>query len=262
MIAMSSFKDKKILITGGLGHIGRSLLDILASEGAHLIIVDKARDTIATDLKVKYELIGAQFDILDVDLMNPESFQQILNTLNGKLKSLDHIVNLAAFYDKAKGWGVPFEEEGYDAWIKVLKVNVVAPFFLIQALKPLLSKSCDPSIVNVSSMYGSIGPDHRLYEGTGMTNPCVYSVSKAGLNQLTRWLSTVLAPNIRINTVSPGGVERGQPREFIDRYNARTPLKRMCTDREAAEVIAFLLSSKSSYITGQNIVVDGGWTVW
>jgi NAD(P)-dependent dehydrogenase (short-subunit alcohol dehydrogenase family) len=107
------------------------------------------------------------------------------------------------------------------------------------------------------------GPDNRLYEGMeGVGNAAAYAASKGGILQLSRWLATSLAPSVRVNAISPGGIERGQDPTFIDRYAARTPMGRMGTEDDLKGAIAFLSSDLSTYVTGQNIVVDGGWTAW
>ena len=118
------------------------------------------------------------------------------------------------------------------------------------------------SIINVASIYGVLGPNYSLYEGTDMGNPAAYAVSKGGLIQLTRWLSTTLAPDIRVNTISPGGVFRNQADEFVHRYESRTPLGRMAREEDFIGVTAYLASDLSAYVTGQNLIVDGGWTAW
>ena len=117
-------------------------------------------------------------------------------------------------------------------------------------------------IVNVSSIYGMCGPDYSLYEGTKMGNPAAYAASKGGLIQLSRWMATTLAPDIRVNTISPGGVFRNQPKEFIKRYETKTPLGRMATEEDLKGAIIFLASNLSSYVTGHNLIVDGGWSSW
>lgn len=250
------------IITGGAGHIGRETCRRLASRGVNIAVVDKDKkigESLVKDLKNQFSIEGS---FLDVNIMEPDSFKKITEEIKNTFGRIDFIINNAAFYDETPGWGVPFEEEGYEAWMKVMRVNLLAPFFLVQSLTPLLKQSSRASVVNISSIYGVVGPDHGLYEGTKMTNPAAYAASKGGLIQLTKWLSTVLAPQIRVNTVTPGGIERGQLEVFQERYKNKTPLKRMATEEDIANAIVFLLSPESAYITGQNLIVDGGWTVW
>lgn len=255
-------KDSVALITGGAGHIGRAVARSVAADGCHVVILDKSignAKSFALDMQSEF---GIRTLTLDHDLGAESTFAAVAEQIEATFGRLDFVVNNAAFYDDVPGWGVPYEEEGYDAWLSVLKVNLLAPFFLVQAVTPLLRKSPHASVVNVSSIYSVVGPDHGLYEGTAMTNPAAYAASKGGLNQITRWLSTVLAPDIRVNTVSPGGVARGQNEDFVERYNKRTPMRRMATEEDIANAIAHLLSPSSSYMTGHNLVVDGGWTAW
>ncbi len=113
-----------------------------------------------------------------------------------------------------------------------------------------------------ASIYGMVGPDFSLYAGTSMGNPAAYAASKGGLLQLTRYLATALAPRVRVNAITPGGIVRGQPPAFIERYVAKTPLGRMATEEDFKGAIAYLASDLSRYVTGQNLVVDGGWTAW
>jgi len=255
-------QDTVALITGGAGHIGGETAQRLAAQGCHVVIVDKNEEAAAK----LCESLAAEHNIktlaLSDDLLEEKTFETIAAKVEQAFGRLDFIVNNAAFYDDMPGWGVPYEQEGYEAWLKVMQVNLLAPFFLVQKLTPLLKKSDHASIVNVSSIYGVTAPDHSLYEGLDMSNPAAYAASKGGLIQLTKWLSTVLAPDIRVNAVTPGGVARGQNETFVKRYESKTPLARMATENDVARAILFLLSSDASYITGQNIIVDGGWTVW
>ena len=131
-----------------------------------------------------------------------------------------------------------------------------------KGLYPKLKQSGHGSIINVASIYGISGPDYSLYEDTAMGNPAAYAASKGGLLQLTRWLATTLAPEVRVNAISPGGVFRNQPEIFVARYRNRTPLQRMAVEDDFKGVMAYLVSDLSSYVTGQNMIVDGGWTCW
>ena len=249
-------------ITGGAGHLGRAFAHRLASRGVFVAILDKdaaGGTAFAAELVRQH---GGDHRFLAADLMEPSSFAGVRAAIEQEFGRLDYLVNNAAFYDDTPGWGVPFAEEGYEAWLKVMRVNLLAPFFLTQALHPLLERSDDASIVNIGTMYNVVGPDHGLYEGTAMTNPAAYSASKGGLLATTRWLATVLAPKVRVNMVSPGGIARGQDAGFVQRYEKKTPLGRMGTEQDVAGMVSLLLSPEGAYITGQHMLVDGGWTAW
>lgn len=254
--------NRQALITGGAGHVGQAIGKRLAEKEINLILIDKDIDGAKAYAKEIINSYSVSVEILDVDLISDKAGVQAFEQINALTGRLDYLVNNAAFYDDTPGWGVSFEQEGYDAWLKVMRVNLLAPFFLAQQLTPLLEKSEYAAIVNVSSIYGVVGPDFGIYEGLNMTNPAAYAASKGGLVQLTKWLSTAMAPRIRVNTVTPGGIERGQKEEFIKRYNAKTPLGRMANNDDIGNAVAYLLSDEASYITGQNLIVDGGWTVW
>jgi NAD(P)-dependent dehydrogenase (short-subunit alcohol dehydrogenase family) len=157
---------------------------------------------------------------------------------------------------------VPFAEQLPATWRKALEVNLTAPFVLTQMCAPALASSGHGSVINVSSIYGVGGPNWSLYAGTTMGNPAAYAASKGGLIQLTRWLATTLAPKIRVNAISPGGVSNHQAETFVQRYIALTPLGRMATEEDFKGAVAFLASDLSAYVTGQNLMVDGGWTTW
>ena len=133
---------------------------------------------------------------------------------------------------------------------------------MVQAAKDAIEASGHGSVIFFASHYGLVGPDMSFYEGTSMGNPAAYAASKAGLIQLARWLATVLAPKVRVNCITPGGVWRNQEEGFHKRYVARTPLGRMAIEEELKGAVAYLASDLSAYVTGHNLVVDGGWTVW
>jgi NAD(P)-dependent dehydrogenase (short-subunit alcohol dehydrogenase family) len=252
------------LVTGGAGFIGRAIGETLAELGANVVILDRdstAANDVANSISGKFgiEAIGLQ-----VDLENPEHILRIIPCLKDFTGRLDILVNNAAFVGTSglEGWVVPFEQQSVKTWRRALEVNLTAAFELTQACLELLRKSSHGSVINTASMYGVVGPDMSLYEDTAMGNPAAYAASKGGLIQLTRWLATTLAPDIRVNAISPGGVERGQPKVFQDKFITRTPLKRMGTEEDLKGVTAFLASDLSGYVTGQNILVDGGWSVW
>ena len=129
-------------------------------------------------------------------------------------------------------------------------------------MSAILGRAEMPCILNIASIYGVLGPDMEIYAGTNMGNPAAYAVSKGGLIQLTKWLSTILAPKIRVNCISAGGVKRGQSKSFISKYEKKVPLARMAVEEDIAKAMLFLTSDLSSYVTGQNIMVDGGYSSW
>lgn len=254
---------RRALITGALGGLGRIFASTLAQMGADLILVDRPESDFSgliSDLSqwpVKVRSMHCDIEI--------ESDRRLLiNELGNSFDQISVLVNNAAFVGTSAldGWSVPFEQQSLAAWRRALEVNLTAVFDFCQGMAPLLRKAQGANIVNIASLYGMLGPDWRLYEGTSMSNPAAYAAAKGGLIQLTRWLSTTLAPEIRVNCISPGGIWRNQAEIFVERYESRTPLGRMAREEDFIGPLAFLCSDQSAYLTGQNIVVDGGWSAW
>jgi NAD(P)-dependent dehydrogenase (short-subunit alcohol dehydrogenase family) len=261
---LMNLSGRTALVTGGAGHIGRAMVEALAELGASVVVLDRDEGAAIRVAERAADSFGVDAFGLGVDLEDSDALKQIPSLLNQFGGELDILVNNAAFCGDAllEGWAVPFEEQSLDAWRRAMEVNLTAVFGLTQACTDLLRKSGHGSVINVSSIYGVLGPDMSLYDGTEMGNPAAYAASKGGLIQLTRWLATNLAPDVRVNAISPGGLERGQPKIFQDRYVARTPLKRMGSEEDFKGVTAFLASDLSAYVTGQNLMVDGGWSSW
>ena len=261
---LMSLKGRVAVITGGAGHIGSAMAEALAELGANIVILDISPESCLPVCKRISEEYTAETMPLAVDLAQEEDIRIVPEEVVKKFGRLDILINCAAFVGTSKlpGWAVPFEEQRTDIWKKALDVNLTAAFILTQACTPALRESGNGSVVNVASTYGLVGPDMSLYDGTKMGNPAAYAASKGGLLQLTRWLATVLAPNIRVNAISPGGIWRKQPEAFHKRYIERTPLKRMATEEDFKGAVLYLASDLSSYVTGENLIVDGGWTIW
>ena len=140
-----------------------------------------------------------------------------------------------------------------------LEINLICAFHLSQGLHRNLKNSGKGSIINIASIYGLYSPNFSIYKGTKLGNSSAYASAKAGLIQLTKWLSSSLAPQIRVNSISPGGILRGQPKKFVNAYKKMTLLGRMAKEEDLMGIIAYLASDASKYVTGQNIIVDGGW---
>ncbi len=252
------------LVTGASGHIGRTIAQTLAELGSDLVLVDMPGTQLESLPALLSSFPDISVEVLACDLELGEERERLVQSFKGRYEALDILVNNAAFVGTSglQGWATPFLEQTVDTWRRAMEVNLTTVFDLCKSLTPDLMRGQGASIINITSIYGELGPDWRLYEGTSMGNPAAYSASKGGLIQLTRWLATTLAPSIRVNAISPGGVVRNQPEAFVERYVARTPLARMATEEDFRGAIAFLASDMSSYVTGQNIAVDGGWGVW
>lgn len=258
---MSDLSGRVAVITGGAGHLGRAMASALADQGATIALVDRAAEPLAEAVEALPSGRSAAFV---ADLESEDARIALAASLTERFGSFSILVNNAGFVgdSKLEGWVAPFAEQSIATWRRAIEVNLTAPFHLAQLLHPMLVASGHGSIVNISSIYGILGPDLSLYGGTSMGNPAAYAASKGGLVQLTRWLATTLAPEVRVNCISPGGIERGQPQSFTEKYVARTPLKRMGQERDFVGALAFLASDASAWVTGQNIVVDGGWSAW
>jgi NAD(P)-dependent dehydrogenase (short-subunit alcohol dehydrogenase family) len=251
------------LITGGAGHIGSAIGNALAELGAAIIVLDIEEETTKTARRIAQRWEVSAWPLV-VDLSDDASVENVPGEIIRRCSRLDILVNCAAMIGTSdlKGWISPFEQQEITAWRQAIDINLTAAIFLVQNCAELLRQSSHGSVINVSSIYGMIGPDMRLYKDTHMGNPAAYAASKGGLIQMTRWLATVMAPDVRVNTISPGGIWRNQPTQFINKYVARTPLQRMGIEEDIIGAAAYLASDLSLYVTGHNLVVDGGWSVW
>lgn len=261
---LMNLKGRRALITGATGGIGKVFADCLSELGADLILADRPGSDLQGLAGVLAPRWGVKIQHRYCDLEQQEQRIELMEWVKSSGEGLNILVNNAAFVgtSELKGWATPFEEQTVDTWRRALEVNLTAVFDLCQGLTPLLKVAPGASIINIASIYGEYGPDWSLYEGTGMSNPAAYGASKGGLIQFTRWLATTIAPHVRVNTISPGGVLRNQPEIFIQRYKSKTPLGRMATEEDFRGAVAYLASDLSRYVTGQNIAVDGGWGVW
>lgn len=260
---MLSLKGCRALITGADGNLGRAFANGLAECGCNLILVDRINSNLSKLSLDLAERWGVQSEIYVCDLEVQDERSKLIHAINSSEHGLNILINNAAFVGTSDltGWSVKFSEQSVETWRRAFEVNLTAVFELTQGLTPLLKVSRG-RILNIASIYGILGPDWRIYSGTEMGNPAAYAASKGGLIQLTRWLATTLAPEIRVNSLSMGGIIRAQPQEFIEQYKSRTPLGRMAAEDDFHAAALFLVSDMSAYLTGQNIVIDGGWSAW
>lgn len=261
---LMNLAGRAALITGGAGHLGMAMATALAEQGCAIILLDldlAGTQSCAARLASAY---GVPAHALAVDLENEQEVARVPEKIKELTGRLDVLINNAGFVGTTTltGWCVPLPEQSAATWRRALEVNLTSVFELTQSCLPFLQESPGGSVINVSSIYGVLGPDMSLYEGTTMGNPAAYAASKGGMLQLTRYLATVLAPDVRVNAVSPGGIERGQFESFKERYIRKVPLQRMGIEEDLKGVALFLASDMSAYVTGQNIMVDGGFSAW
>jgi NAD(P)-dependent dehydrogenase (short-subunit alcohol dehydrogenase family) len=260
---LSSLTNRVALITGGGGHIAYAMSEALIESGCSVILVDINNDRLEHSKKLLEEKFDTKVVTYAMDLEIQTEVEQLGAFVKKNNTKLDILINNAGFVGDAKleGWCVPFEEQTIETWRRAMEVNLNSAFHLSQLMTPLLKASGHGSIINIASIYGVVAPDMSIYDGTVMGNPAAYAVSKAGLIQLTKWMSSILGPDIRVNAMTPGGVFRNHQDPFLSAYTKKTLLKRMATEEDFKGVMLFLASDLSNYVTGQNIIVDGGWTV-
>jgi NAD(P)-dependent dehydrogenase (short-subunit alcohol dehydrogenase family) len=243
---------KSILVTGCLGPLGSQICRSLKEEGYRIVGTDLANGSEDTNID----------DYFQADLSVMQELENLIVGINARIPYLDGIVNNAAITGDThlEDASAELSKQTYESFILTLKVNLIAPFILARDLSSKLYNSGNGSIVNIASIYGLVGNSREIYPGGIIPTSAAYSSSKGGLIQLTRYLSSYLAPRVRVNAIAPGGILRNQEREFLENYSARVPLGRMALEADISGVVSFLLSPNSQYITGEVIAVDGGWT--
>jgi NAD(P)-dependent dehydrogenase (short-subunit alcohol dehydrogenase family) len=255
---------RQALLTGGAGQLALAVGEALVELGATVAVADLDASACAERARVLSHHGKGRAWPLPVDLLDERATRAAVQDVLRAEGSLAILIHCAAYggTTTVPGWAVPFAEQTVKAWDDALRVNLTAAFVLAQEASEALARSGHGSVILFSSIYGMVGPDMSLYASTSMANPVGYGASKGGVMQLTHYLATILGPKVRCNALSPGGVFAHQPEAFVRRYEARVPLKRMAEPEDLKGAVAFLASDLSAYVTGQNLVVDGGWTAW
>ncbi|MDO8505530.1 MAG: SDR family oxidoreductase [bacterium] len=250
-------EGKTVLITGATGQLGRQYCHAFAREGAQVIVSDlnfESCNRLVKELDGSREHYGVMLDVADPDSVTTAFFE-----IEKKSAVLDVLINNAgiAVFE-------PFEERKFDDFMKVLRVNVGGTFLCIQAASKLMrEKTTKGSIINIGSIYGIGSSDPRIYTDCNRKNSECYGASKAAVIYMTKYFAVHLAPyGIRVNAISPGGIYNNQGEDFVKHYSEKTPMGRMGKEGELMGAAIFLASEESSYVTGQNLCVDGGWTAW
>ncbi len=261
---------KTAMVTGALGIIGSKVCAGLAEFGANIVAVDmNEEDTqaFASELNSKF---GVKAVGIACNVSNPQQVSALFERAVSVMGGVHILHNNAGYkpFDRDK-YLAPFEEYTLEQWRDVMSVNMDGVFLMAkEAGKQMIKQGTGGSIIQTASIYGIMAPDHRIYQGSSyldkpMASPAVYSASKGGVVALTKYLAAYWAKQgIRVNTITPGGVESGQNEEFKRNYSARIPLGRMAQADEMVGAVLYLASDASSYITGHNIIVDGGLNAW
>lgn len=250
-----SCKDKVAVVTGGAGLIGREIVRALHEFGAEVYVADINKEK-TEELMEKTDVKYARLDVT-----SEISIKKALRRVVKYSGRIDVLINAA--YPKTKDWSLRCEDVPFDSWKKNVNFHLGGYFLCCRMAAEEMSRKKGGSIINISSIYGMLAPDFSIYEGTRMTMPVAYSAIKGGIISLTKYIATYYAKyKIRANTISPGGIFNGQAPSFVDRYTKKTPLGRMGLAKDIAGAVVYLASDASSYVTGCNLVVDGGWSAW
>ena len=240
-------KNKIIIVTGGNGLLGKAIVNRIKLEGAFCINLDISHKT------------NEDLSDINCDITSQESIDNALRIILNKYNRIDGLVNNA--YPRTSDWGNKFEDIEFHSWSENVDIQMNSVFYICQKVLVQMKLQNSGSIINMGSIYGVVGNDFTIYEGTKLTSAAAYSAIKGGIINLTRYLASYFGKyNIRSNCVSPGGIFDNQNEIFVKNYENKVPMKRMGSPDDIAPSIAFLLSDDSKYITGQNLIIDGGWT--
>jgi len=239
--------NKIIIVTGGSGLIGKEIVADINRKGGKAINADIGVET------------NLQTGTIQMDITDEQSVQNCINQIVTKFRNIDGLVNSA--YPRTKDWGAKFEDIDPESWRTNVDLQLNSCFVCTQKVLKIMAAQNNGAIVNIASIYGIVGNDFTLYEEYGGTSPAAYSAIKGGIINFTRYLASYYGrKGIRVNCVSPGGIFDHQHTSFVSRYEAKVPMGRLGNPDDIAPAVSFLLSDESKYITGQNLIVDGGWT--
>jgi NAD(P)-dependent dehydrogenase (short-subunit alcohol dehydrogenase family) len=262
-----NFKDKfnldgkAIIITGGMGLIGRAFTEACAQYFANVVIADRAgtgAEEYAQELskRFKKDMLG-----VSIDVSNRSDVVRLKEITLNKFGRIDGLVN--CHQNKTAKFFAKFEEYTDEDWDAIVETNLKGTFLTCQIIGGYMAEKGSGSIVNMPSTYSVVAPNHNLYKGTSLGSPAAYSASKGGVMALSQYLSTYWADKgVRVNQITPHGVWNNHEKAFEKNFSEFSPMKRMSYNHEVAGALIFLLSDASSYVTGDNIRIDGGWTAW
>ena len=255
--------DKTVILTGAAGYLGGNYADGLSQSGANVVLADinyQGCKKLEHKIREKYDV-----DPLSVklDLTQSKSINNLVSKITKKYSSIDVLINNAAYQGTPKIRTAGFENLTLETWNQAISVNLTGIFLLSQQIGKIMKNQKFGNIINISSIYGIVGADQRIYGKSGQNSAVFYAATKGAVLNLTRYLASFWnRTGIRVNTFSPGGVENKQDKNFIKNYSKKTMIGRMARNDEYVGALIFLASDASSYMTGSNLIIDGGWTAW
>ena len=258
-------QGKVALITGGAGLLAAEHAIALMDHGASVVLADRNKEVCDQAVTVLNQNGYDKAISLQADVTSKESWEMLIDEVVKKFGKIDILINNAGFTNqsKSKNFDASFENFPLEDWNNIMNVNLTGTFLGCQTVGKHMLEQGSGSIINIASLYGVVSPNHKMYPGTGISQPVAYSVSKHGVVALTKYLATLWAEKgIRVNSLTPGGIWNGHQGLFLERFEQLIPIGRMSDKTELRGGIVYLASNASSHVIGHNLIIDGGWTAW
>ena len=256
-----SLQNKVVLVTGSVGLLGLKMCEALCRYDARVVMTDINKKKLTSESKELGDKYPDKVLSIFIDIVDEESVNDGLNKALDKFDSVDVLINNAYPYNKH--YGRVYEDIEFKDWRENVDMHLNGYFNVTHKVSKVMMKQKRGNIINIASIYGVLGPHFGIYKDLGITMPSEYSAIKGGIINFTRYLATYLAPyNIRVNSISPGGIYDKQSPSFVKRYCNEVPLGRMASPDDIVGGVIYLASGASSYVTGQNLMIDGGWSTW
>lgn len=256
--------DRVAIVTGGAGLLASEHAIALAAHGARVALADVNMDKCQAAVQVLKDS-GVNAIALRCDVTQKTSWLELTQAVMDHFGRIDILVNNAGFTNQSKSanFDASFEDFPLEDWNQVMNVNLTGTFLGCQVVGKMMLAQGKGSIINIASLYGVVSPNHKIYPGTGISQPVAYSVSKHGVVSLTKYLATLWAEKgVRVNALTPGGIFNGHTGLFLERFEERIPIGRMSDKTELRGGIVYLASDAASHVIGHNLIIDGGWTAW